>query len=157
LGTSAYMSPEQARSSIEEVDRRSDVFGLGAILCEILTGAPPYTAEGREGRGKGEALLRQAQEADLPAALARIHGCVAEPELSQLGTRCPGTRKDVRPVDATEVGSAAAEYLSAVQERLQQERLERERQQVKAAEKRQRRKLWMALAASVVAAIVLAV
>src|SRR5262249_32603415 len=40
MGTLAYVPPEQARGSIDEIDYRSDVFGLGAMLCEILTGQP---------------------------------------------------------------------------------------------------------------------
>src|SRR5262249_53490419 len=42
LGTPAYMPPEQARGDVALLDRRCDVFGLGAILCEVLTGKPPY-------------------------------------------------------------------------------------------------------------------
>src|SRR5262249_15728271 len=42
LGTPAYMAPEQAGGEIERLDLPSDVFGLGAVLCEILTGQPPY-------------------------------------------------------------------------------------------------------------------
>jgi hypothetical protein len=42
LGTPAYMSPEQASGQVHKLDERCDVFGLGAILCEILTGSPPY-------------------------------------------------------------------------------------------------------------------
>lgn len=43
LGTPGYMAPEQARS--EEADQRSDVFALGGILSEILTGSPPVDGE----------------------------------------------------------------------------------------------------------------
>jgi serine/threonine protein kinase len=44
VGTLAYMPPEQALGRVAELDERADVFGLGAILCEILTGRPPYAA-----------------------------------------------------------------------------------------------------------------
>ena len=43
LGTPAYMPPEQARGEIDRLDARADVFALGGILCEILTGSPAYT------------------------------------------------------------------------------------------------------------------
>lgn len=43
-GTPAYMAREQARGQVN-TDGRCDIFSLGAILCEILTGAPPYRGE----------------------------------------------------------------------------------------------------------------
>ena len=41
-GTPAYMAPEQARGRVSEIDQSSDLYSLGAVLYEILTGKPPY-------------------------------------------------------------------------------------------------------------------
>src|SRR5205814_2037283 len=82
LGTPAYMPPEQALGEINRLDQRCDVFSLGGILCEVLTGQPPYTGP------DGMAILRKARRGELAEALARLDSCGADAELIGLAKRC---------------------------------------------------------------------
>jgi eukaryotic-like serine/threonine-protein kinase len=76
VGTPAFMAPEQAAGRLDRIDRRADVYGLGAILYEILTGQPPFA-----GASTLEVLRKVREEApvlprsiwpDVPSALEAI-------------------------------------------------------------------------------------
>jgi serine/threonine-protein kinase len=159
LGTPAYMAPEQARGDVDLVDERSDVFGLGAILCEILTGQPPFP-------GKGAEALRKAQTAKLDDAYGRLEACGADAELIALARRCLAAEPWDRPRDAGVVVAEVTAYLHSVEARLHQAELDRAAEvaraeearataavaEAKARAERRSRRLTLALAASVLLA-----
>jgi tetratricopeptide (TPR) repeat protein/tRNA A-37 threonylcarbamoyl transferase component Bud32 len=144
LGTIAYMPPEQATGLLEEVDKRSDVFGLGAILCAILTGRPPYVGPSEDH------VLRQAMRGDLRDANERLGECGADEEMVALTRRCLSPSRENRPEDAGAVAKAVMDYLAGVEERLRQAEIQRAQAEVKAGEERKRRlverqKRWVSL------------
>lgn len=73
LGSLPYLAPEQAAGRMDEVDERSDVFGLGAILCVILTGQPPYIGP-TEGAIERKALRARASKVSFLAIQQELMG-----------------------------------------------------------------------------------
>ena len=110
LGTPGYMPPEQATGDVDRMDQRSDVFGLGAILCEILTGRPPYIED------EGD-LVKQTARGDTSKAIARIEASGANEAVIALCRQCLSPARRARPASAKEVADEIGAYLSSVEDR----------------------------------------
>ncbi len=102
IGTPAYMSPEQARG--EAADERSDVWGLGAILYEILTGQRPYEEGGPEG------LLARLRSG-APISRADALEPAAPPELVAVASRALEWSPAARYASARELAAEVDHYL----------------------------------------------
>ena len=94
LGTPSYMAPEQARGELDTLDERADVFALGAILCEILTGQAAFAG------GSTTEVCRKAERAELSDACALLDACAADAELVELAQSCLAAAPKHRPRDA---------------------------------------------------------
>ncbi|MEE8459307.1 MAG: serine/threonine-protein kinase [Phycisphaerales bacterium] len=148
MGTPAYMPPEQARGDVDQIDERCDVFALGAILCEVLTGKPPYT-------GNAADTLDDAKVGHLDDAWARIEACGADEELIAVAKNCLGRRRRDRPADAREVAGTVTQYIASVDERARKSELDAVEARARAAVERRARRLTVALAAAILLAVVL--
>ncbi|MBV9957374.1 MAG: SUMF1/EgtB/PvdO family nonheme iron enzyme [Acidobacteria bacterium] len=93
LGTPYYMSPEQCRG--EALDARADVYSLGAIMYELLAGAPPFTAETPTG------LIARHLFDEVPPLPESAN---APPALEAVIMRSLAKDRKARQPDATELG-----------------------------------------------------
>lgn len=101
-GTPVYMSPEQAAG--EAGDARSDLYALGIILFELLTGRPPFDDEG------SIAIMVKQVKADIPSYSARAG--MADPALEQFFNRALAKDPSARFQTAGALADAFASALS---------------------------------------------
>jgi tetratricopeptide (TPR) repeat protein len=155
LGTPSYMPPEQAIGAIDQIDARSDVFGLGGILTAVLTGRPPFVGD------TSESTRQLAAKGNVQDCFARLDTCGADPELIALCKHCLATEKEDRPANGDEVAKAVAQLRAAADERARRAELDKVRvegekaaAEAQALERRKRRRLWLGAASALVLALV---
>ncbi len=135
LGTPAFMAPEQAAGETDKVDRRSDVFGLGAVLCMLLTGKPPF--DGTD----AESVRLNAVRGKTEAAFARLDGCGADPGVVALCKRCLAADPADRPASGDVLATEVAALRAAADDRAKAAERAAHAAAVRTAEGRKRRRV----------------
>ena len=114
LGTPAYMPPEQATGRLAELDERSDVYSLGAILYEILTRRPPH-----RGDTSFEVLAAVVgRPVRPPSEIAEV-----PEELEAICLRALSKKKEDRPQRAADLQADVEAWLEGTRERERREQL----------------------------------
>jgi tetratricopeptide (TPR) repeat protein len=147
LGTPAYMPPEQAGGETDRVGPASDVFGLGALWCKLLTGQAPFSGE------SAESVRRNAMRGKMEDALLKLSECRAEPGVVALVQQCLSFEPAERPADGNAVAKQVAELRIAAEERAKQAELSRVRAEVETREQRKRRRVLILAGSSMVAVL----
>ena len=140
VGTYAYMPPEQALGRQELVGPRSDVFSLGAILYQILTGSPPYS-----GRTADEVRVL-AENAALGDAYAKL-ASYPDQALATIARKCLEKHPNDRYQTVTQLAEALEDYQRGIRRRLEAEQVERARAQAQIQQERKTRRWQVALVA----------
>jgi serine/threonine-protein kinase len=94
-GTPAYMAPEQARN--ERLDERADIFGLGAILLEMVSGTPPY------GHGTAAECLARAIRGEVIDVAEAVRDVGVSPRVCELIRRAVAAKREDRYQSVTEL------------------------------------------------------
>src|SRR5262249_20832419 len=81
MGTPNYMAPEQASFEANDVDTRADIYSLGVILYELLTGSTPLTRETMK-QVTVEEMLKRIREQETPKPSSRLLDKVSSAEIA---------------------------------------------------------------------------
>ena len=117
LGTPAYMAPEQALGHIDRIDERTDVYGLAALLYELLTARPPFLGDKLD-----DVLTAVIGEPPRPPRELVVD---VPPELERICLRGLAKARSDRPQSVTEFSAAIARWQTTLAER---KRVEQERE-----------------------------